>query len=153
MPRPALSALALAVAAALALSGCGEEERRLPSACDDGPQAVTEALSRAPGPVALEGGTRLSTCVRRARTHAEVQAVGALYTTVADRLADRVARSDTAALRLGYLIAATRRGARRTGGIHEELVRRLEQSAGLDGVPPERRTAFRRGLDAGRRHG
>jgi hypothetical protein len=103
--------------------------------------------------VVLGGGTRLSTCVERARTDAEIQAVGGLYTRAADDLAARIRTSDRAALRLGYLIGAARLGARRTSGIHEELVRRLEQTVGVDGPPTDRRAAFNRGLAAGRRNG
>jgi hypothetical protein len=72
---------------------------------------------------------------------------------VADGLAARIPSSDRAAIRLGYLIGATRRGAERTNGIHAELVRRLEQSVGVDGPPAARRAAFERGLAAGARTG
>ncbi len=65
----------------------------------------------------------------------------------------RVARSDAAALQLGYLIAAARLGAQRTNGVGLELQRRLEQSVGLDGPPPARRAAFERGDAAGRHSG
>ena len=140
-------------AALLALAGCGEEDEPFPSACNDGVAAVQDALRRAPGDVALTGGTRLSTCVERARTAADIQTVGALYTATADDLAARAPRSDIAALRLGYLVGAARRGARRTGGIHEELVRRLENSTGLEGTPAARRSAFRGGRAAGLRRG
>jgi hypothetical protein len=61
--------------------------------------------------------------------------------------------NDTAALELGYLIGAVRKGARTTNGIHAEIVRRLEQVTGLDGPSPRRRAAYGRGLRAGERHG
>jgi hypothetical protein len=132
---------------------CADRERPLPSACTDGGGAVVAALRAAPGPVALRDGTRLSTCVERARADAEIQTVGSIYTRVADGLAARVRSSDSAALRLGYLIGAARRGARRTSGIHEELVRRLQQAVGVDGPVPSRRASFYRGLAAGARNG
>lgn len=146
-----LAAPMLAVTAAA--WGCGREERPLPTACTAGSGQIAQALRMAPAPVALGDGTRLSVCVERARTDADIQTVGALYTQVATGLSARVPASNTAAVRLGYLIGAARRGARHTGGIHLELLRRLEQSVGLDGVPPHRRAAFRRGLAAGSRTG
>jgi hypothetical protein len=141
------------VVTAAAAWGCGSEDRPLPTACAASPDRITEALRRAPAPVSLDDGTRLSACVERAREDAEIQAVGAQYTQVATALSARVPTSDTAALRLGYLIGATRQGARHTGGIHLELLRRLEQTVGLDGVPVHRRAAYRRGLAAGLRTG
>ncbi len=146
-------AAALAVAA-LAASGCAsEDEPRLPAACNDSVPAIQAALAKAPGDVLLAGGVKLSTCVENARTGADIQTVGALYTATADALATRVARSDTAAMRLGYLVGAAKRGASRTNGIHHELVRRLESSTGLAAAPAIRRAAYRRGVAAGRDHG
>ncbi len=150
MVRRAVPMLAVTAAAA---GGCGREERPLPAACTAGSSHIAQALRRAPAPVTLGDGTRLSMCVARARTDADIQTVGALYTEVATDLSAQVQTSNTAALRLGYLIGGARRGARRTGGVHLELVRRLEQSVGLDGVPPHRRAAFRHGLAAGSRTG
>ena len=141
------------VVIALGGLGCADSERALPTACTEGGRAVAAALRAAPAQVALRDGTRLSTCVERARGDAEIQTVGSIYTRVADGLAARVRSSDSAALRLGYLIGAARRGARHTSGIHEELVRRLEQSVGLGGPVPSRRPSFYRGVTAGARNG
>jgi hypothetical protein len=138
---------------ALAAAGCGEEDRPLPAACVSGPSPAVRALDTAPGPVRLAGGTKLSSCVERARSDADIQTVGTVLTRTADALADTMARSDGAALQLGYLIGAVRKGARHTNGIHQELVRRVEQAIGLDGPPPPRRAAFDRGLAAGERSG
>lgn len=152
---PLMSRLVLPALAVVALGGaaCAGTDRPLPAACTRGTQTIVNALRAAPGPVALDDGTRLSTCIARARTDAEIQTIGSLYTGVADNLATRLRVSDTAALRLGYLIGAARRGARHTSGIHEELVRRLEQTVGVDGPPPSRRRPFKRGLAAGARNG
>ena|SRR5215207_3692254 len=149
MPRRALAALVLAIA----LPGCGEENRPLPDACTAGVRSVIQALAAAPRAVRLPDGTRLSTCVERARSDAEIQNLGAIYTRAADELAGAMNSSDRAALQLGYLVAATRDGARGTSGIHEELARRVEQSIGLGGAPPHRRAAFHRGEAAGERSG
>lgn len=145
-----------AVTAMAVLEACGRrDDPPLPSACTAGPAQIATALRAAPGRVTLPGATALSlsTCIERARGDAEIQAVGAVYTQVADDLAPRVKTSDQAAIRLGYLIGATRRAARRTNGISAELARRLEQTVGLDGPPPQHRAAFQRGLAAGARTG
>ena len=139
--------------AAMAVAGCSTEQPKLPASCRDRPERVAAALRVAPAPVRLPDGTRLSTCLRRARSDAELQDVGITFTQVADDLATRITRSDAAALQLGYLIAAAHRGAERTNGVGVELQRRLEQTVGLDGPPPGRRAAFERGSAAGRRDG
>jgi hypothetical protein len=144
---------AAGLAVAVAVAGCGQADTTFPPACNAGTRAIQKALETAPAAVALADGTTLSSCVNRARDGADLQTVGAFYTAVADGLAARVKTSDAAALRLGYLLGATRKGARTTNGIHGELVRRLEQSARVDGAAPPRQAAFRRGLAAGGRHG
>jgi hypothetical protein len=149
----AAATVVVITAAGLVPGGCGEDEPELPQACREGATPVVRALDAAPGAVRLSDGTSLSTCVSRARSDAELQHVGVTYTRVADGLAARMPGSDRAAVRLGYLIAAVRRGARRTMGIHAELVRRLEQTVGLDGPPPAQRSAFQRGVAAGERSG
>jgi hypothetical protein len=151
--RAGRAATALAGVLALTVAGCGQPDTSFPSACNEGTRAIQKALEKAPAAVALPDGTTLSACVHRARDGADLQTVGAFYTAVADGLAARVNAGDFAALRLGYLLGATRKGARATNGIHEELVRRLEQSARVDGAPPARQAAFRRGLAAGGRLG
>lgn len=130
-----------ALLAALALAGCGrEDEGELPAACRLGADAVRSALATAPDEVRLEGGIALSECFRRASDQADLLLVGETYLTAAARLAD-----GGEALRLGYLVGAVRRGTDDTQGIHDELVRRLEQEAArLDD-----RRAFRRGERAG----
>jgi hypothetical protein len=148
------AALALpTLAVALVAAGCGDEDRPLPAACASGPAPTVRALATAPGPVRLAGGTKLSSCVERARSEADIQTVGSVLTRTADTLAGAMDRSDEAALQLGYLIGAVRKGARHTSGIHQELVRRVEQAIGIDGAPPRRRAAFDRGLAAGERTG
>jgi hypothetical protein len=143
----ALAALVLAGA------GCGRGPTKPPASCVKGAGAIVAALRAAPQPVRLAGGTRLSTCVYRAHSDADLKTVGAIYTQVADGLTAQVARSDAAALRLGYLTGAVRRGASGTNGTATELVRRVEQAAGLNGPPSNRRAAYARGIAAGARNG
>lgn len=114
---------------------------------------MARALRPAPGRVALADGTKLSACVRRADSDAELQDVGLAYVSVASRLVEQVPRSNAAALQLGYLVGAAEKGAGRTQGIGLELSRRLEQAIGVNGPPAPRKAAYARGLAAGRRDG
>ena len=127
--------------AAVAAAGCSQEdESPLPAACRLGPDAVVSALGSAPGEVRLEGDTALSDCLTRGSEQADVLLMGEVLLTAAARLAD-----ERDALRLGYLLGAVQRGAGGTQGIHDELVRRLEQEAAL----LDDRPAFARGERAG----
>jgi hypothetical protein len=142
---PALLAMALAV------GGCGNGDHAVPVACKGGTGPVRAALARAPARVDLDG-TRLSDCFTRSSDPADIQQVGAAYVAAAAGLADgaRLRPEGPEALRLGYLVGAARRGAGRTQGVHDELVRRIEQELG--GVNT-RSAAYRRGYGAGRDHG
>jgi hypothetical protein len=140
----------LAAGLAAALVACGaEEEATVPLACTDGPDAVQRALADAPAPVTL-GGTPLSECLANARSQGGLQTVGGALVDVASELAPG-ARSNPGgreALELGYLVGAARRGA--VTGLHDELLRRLEQE--LVGVDTSSE-AFERGEEAGRTSG
>jgi hypothetical protein len=149
MPRGLALLVALAAGAA---GGCGNDERPLPATCTQGTAPILRALQAAPGAVRLADGTRLSDCVRHATTDAELQSLGLMLTPLADRLAAAADHSSAAALELGYLVGAARRGGGNLG-LQAELVRRLEQAAGLDGVAAARRSAYRRGLRAGEASG
>jgi hypothetical protein len=132
--------------------GCGNSDVVAAPECLEGPDAITRALERAPGDVRLAGQTRLSHCFKAAASESDVQSVGIYFLTAAQRLADEV-RSDPhsdAAVQLGYLLAAVRRGARTDTGVHFETTRRIEQE--LESVPTDT-PEFRRGLAAGRRSG
>ena len=154
--RCARAAAGLRAAAALLLAAlapaCGESrETELPPACRAGEATVQTALAAAPRAVTVDG-TSLSACLTPSGAPADIQEVGAVYVAVASDLAAR-ARTDPdgpAAVRLGYLVGAVRRGAAQTQGIHTELVRRLElEAASLGPASP----AFREGERAGRRSG
>ncbi len=145
-----MKALGLAAAALLAL-GCGEDRRPLPTLCTVGERPITRALQRAPGPVVLADGTRLSQCMANARDAGDLQNFGVVVTRIADGLADRARNDPGAALRLGYLIGAAERGAAHSEGIHAELVRRLQVTARR--LPPEAQPPLERGRRAGERDG
>jgi hypothetical protein len=156
MPLRRLAAL-IALALALAAAGCGgSDPAPVDAACMASPDAIERALARAPGPVALPSGTRLSECVAGARSDADLQNTGLVLTRAADDLADRAQRGDAAAaVGLGYLVGAARRGAARTNGIHAELARRLESAARVlaGGGGPGVAGALQRGLRAGEANG
>jgi hypothetical protein len=142
---------ALATVAALAIGACGQDKPPLSADCTQGAAPLSAALAAAPGQVRLADGTRLSDCVSRAASDAEIQEVAAGATVLADLLAAKAARDEASAVRLGYLVGAARRGGRHTAGIHAELVRRLESAAAA--IPASRRAAYESGLAAGARDG
>jgi len=142
-----------ALLATLLTAGCASDSERLPAACLDDPATIERALERAPAAVTLAGGTRLSTCVRRARSDTDLQTLGASLTKVADSLSARAPRDGAAALRLGYLRGATRRGAAANPGLAANLGRRLEQTTLLRRGSAAARAALGRGLRAGEEDG
>ena len=142
--------IAVAVAAAV-LAGCGSEPSRdVPVACKQQSVAVERALAAAPGEVRI-GGVRLSYCFSRPSDSGDVQALGLTFLPAAEHLAAeaRARPRGPAALRLGFLVGAVRRGTAR-GGVYAELVRRIEQE--LTGVHTHA-PGFRSGLRAGLAHG
>jgi hypothetical protein len=150
---PRLAALLAFVPLALMAAGCGAgDPPPVDAACTASPGAIERALARAPAPVTLGSGTRLSECIADARSDADVQNAGVVFTRAADHLAARAQRGDAgAALDLGYLVGAARRGAARTNGIHAELARRVESAARVlaDGGGADVAGALQRGLRAG----
>lgn len=125
----------------------------MPASCTDGPQTVRRALASAPGPVTLDGGAPLSACIRGARSDADLQTVGVVFSRAAEDLEMRAPEDPRTALELGYLVGATRRGAQTGSGIQDEIVRRLERSAALDGAPAPVVDALNEGLAAGQARG
>jgi hypothetical protein len=129
----------------------------MPTACTDTDRAGYErALRTAPGQVRLSGGVAISECLRRVRTDAELQNLGAVVHSVADQLAARARdRGDVSAARqLGYLNAAVQAGAARSSGISAELARRVSTAGtGLSGVSPGVARALTEGQAGGADHG
>lgn len=145
------------VAAILALlpAGCAEvRDDPQPAACHGAPANFVLALERAPGAVRLAGGTRLSTCVKRARTDSDLQALGAALVAAADALHARVASDPGAAAGLGYLAAAVRAGVAENQGLASTLGRRVEHATTLaDGASAAALAARERGVLAGESSG
>ncbi len=151
--------MAAVLAAVLALTGCGAEQAVLSAGCTEDDGAVVSALEGAPEDVVLADGTRLSDCVANGLDDADLQNIGITYHRAAERLRAQAEEegggAEEAAMRLGYLVGATRRGASGTNGVMAELQRRIENVAGryTDRATPAGRSALERGLDAGERLG
>jgi hypothetical protein len=144
-------ALALAVVAA---AGCGDEPSGPSPFCLSSQEAIAGALEDAPARAELEDGTPLSACVADATDAGDAQTFGTLATAVAEDLEERAEARDTeAALRLGFLVGAARRGGAQTSGLNAELVRRLERSAAIDETAPAVDDAIGRGVRAGEERG
>ena len=71
---------ALALFAAVALAACGSTSAPLDGACLSSAGTIERALARAPHPVTLPSGTRLSQCVANARSDSDLQTAGAVLT-------------------------------------------------------------------------
>jgi len=139
---------------AILAAGCSSEREPVPRACASEPAAIVEALAGAPGAVVLVDGTRISTCVSRARSPEELQTLAVVLTRVADELGDRVEGDTEAATALGYLAGAVQRGAASSqAGVAAQLSARIERAAGRIGGAPAAAVAMQRGLQAGRRSG
>jgi len=137
------------------MTGCGEQPTPISAACTQDAPVVT-ALAQAPGAVALPGGARLSQCISSGTQEADLLSVGMTFHGVAEQLRARAREDDdaAAAVQLGYLIGATRRGAARTQGVMAELQRRVELVGGrLQDEAPARAADVQRGLAAGEKRG
>ena len=151
-PRTALAAL---VAGVVLAAGCGGGADTPPVAlsCTEDADVVTRALGTAPRQVTLPDGATLSACIRNARSDAQLQNVGIVFSQAAEKLELEASSDPRAALELGYLVGAARSGAETGSGIQDELVRRIERSAALDGATPQADRALQEGLAAGERTG
>jgi hypothetical protein len=154
MRVPRIAALA-AFASAAVLFACGSEEEDTPAACLNGPESFLAALEEAPGEARLADGVPISACLIDDQPVGELSQVGETLVASAERLgaAARAQPQGSAGVRLGYLVGAVERGAEGTGGVHAELVRRLESVAatGAGSLPFD--SAYSRGLTAGRETG
>jgi hypothetical protein len=147
----------LGVVVAFASGACGSAEPPMPTSCTDTDRAGYErALRATPGDVRLPGGVPISACLRRVRTDAELQNLGAIVHAVAEDLALRAREhhDPVAARRLGYLAGAVAAGAARSEGISAELARRVALTgSGLPELSPAIDRALAEGQRAGQARG
>lgn len=94
----------------------------------------------------------LSACLTTSSEQADITGVGAELIAVDADLAERARRRPEGpdALRLGYLVAAVRKGADASQGVNDEIVRRVEQESLTVHTGS---SAYRRGESAGRASG
>ena len=147
----------LLAAAVLALAvGCGTSDPpQTPAACLSGPAAYLDALRAAPAEVRLDGSVAIGDCLVDEQGAGEIADVGQAAVAAATRLNAEGRRDPTgsAPLELGYLLGALEEAASGTGGIHADLVRRIETAARFapqgHPLPSEFRREFAQGLAAG----
>ena len=125
------NAVPLFAAAVLALGACANDDDSTPEACLAPAGDYLDALEAAPGDVVLGGETPISGCLVAGQSPAELADAGESMIGAATEL-NAAARRDPGgddSVRLGYLVGAVQRGAAETGGIHADLVRRLDAAA------------------------
>ncbi len=152
------SAVFFFAVASLAIGACGSEDEDTPVACLGDAQSYLAALEAAPEPVRLDGKTPISDCLVPGQGSGELTAAGESIVTAATQL-NVAAREDPGgpeAVQLGYLVGAVQEGASETGGIHADLVRRVDSAARFspdDLLPAEFERSFGTGYAAGQRDG
>jgi hypothetical protein len=152
---------ALTIAVCLLAAGCGseDEEPTTPVACLQSAETYLRALEAAPATVRLEGTTAISDCLVRGQSPGDLANVGEAMVLAATKLSAEARRApdSPAALRLGYLVGSVQSGASETGGIHADLVRRLQTAAQIGRqagqAPRVAQRGFARGLAAGQTTG
>jgi hypothetical protein len=122
--------------ALLALAGCGSSDTpETPAACLAPASAYLAALEDAPGEVRLDGTTAISSCLVSEQPAGSLQTVGKSMVDAATKLNREILRDPDpqTIVRLGYLVGAAQEGASGTGGIHRDLVLRLDAAARYSG--------------------
>jgi hypothetical protein len=150
----------IAAIAMLVLAGCtSSDDEETPAACLAPASAYLDALDAAPGAVTLDGTTPISDCFPPGQDAADLAQVGQAVIETADQL-NAAARRDPAGAQtvaLGYLVGAVQEGTSATGGIHADLVRRLDAAARFvpqgERLPVSFERAFNEGYAAGQRSG
>jgi len=152
-------AAALLTAFLVLLAGCGSADDSTPPACLEGAAAYERALKAAPDEVLLEDETPISECLTRNQSGGDLSRVGEAMIETATKL-NGEAREDPgggAALQLGYLLGAVKRGSEESEGIHTDLLRRLVVAArfapGKQPLPPAFQREYRTGYSAGQSNG
>lgn len=140
---------------ATALSACGSDPEDTPVACLQGPEPIAAALQADSTTALIDGEVPVADCLVEDQSAGEISTVGEAMISVAAELnstareSERRAARDDAAARLGYLLGAAEEAASQTGGIHADLIRRLNAAARF--TPDGRTTsaAFERSYGAG----
>ncbi len=133
--------IALTLAGALSVlvgvvSGCGSDEPpQTPVACLGPPSAYLSALEAVPGEVLLEGTTPIGACLVDEQPSGSLQSVGQAMIGAATELNAQIRRhpDPETVTRLGYLVGAVQEAAAGTGGVHADLVLRLDAAARFTG--------------------
>ncbi len=155
MKRGTIVATALA---GLLAGGCGSDDAETPAACLADGDAYLAALESAPDQVLLDGTTPIGQCLVEAQSGGELGQVGEGMVAAATELNRRVQDDPegVATVQLGYLVGAVQEAAASTGGIHQDLVIRLDAAARFspDGAfPASFERAFGAGYEAGQASG
>jgi hypothetical protein len=151
---PAAAAVALFL-----IAGCSSDEESTPAACLGSADVYLDALRSGGEEVRLEGTTPISDCVVSGQDPAEQGQMGEAMIDAATELnaAARRDPSGEATVSLGYLVGAVQAGASESGGIHADLVRRLDAAArfneGGKPLPVSFERAFGEGYAAGQEEG
>jgi hypothetical protein len=113
------------------LAACGSKDEETPAACLSDSSTYLRALRAAPGEVLLRDETAISACLVPNQPAGELVQLGAPLVEAATVLNARshLTPQGPAPIRLGYLVGAVERGATETGGVHAELLRRIETAA------------------------
>jgi hypothetical protein len=129
--------IAAGAAALIAMAGCGstDDAPETPSACLQPAGTYLKALESAPNEVRLDGSTSISSCLVPDQATGALQTVGKSVIDAATQLNAQV-RKDAdpkAIVQLGYLVGAIQEGASGTGGVHQDLILRLDSAARYTG--------------------
>jgi hypothetical protein len=126
----------LTLAGAVALLA---EPPETPAACLVPASEYLTALEAAPGEVRLADHTPISSCLVDDQASGALQTVGKSIIDAATELNREILRSSDqqTIVRLGYLVGAVQQGASGTGGIHSDLVLRLDSAARYSGPAGE----------------
>jgi hypothetical protein len=154
-----LAAALLLAALLVLLAGCGNSDDSTPVACLEGAAAYERALKAAPDEFLLEDETLISECLAPNQSGGDLSRVGEAMIETATKLnaEAREAPGGSAALQLGYLLGAVKRGTEESEGIHTDLLRRLVVAArfapGKQPLPPAFQREYRTGYAAGQSNG
>jgi hypothetical protein len=149
------------VLASVVLASCGSDEPpATPAACSSPASAYLTALKAAPGEVRLGGTTPISDCLVEEQEPGQIATVGESIIATATELNRRVRRDaePAAIVQLGYLVGAVQEAEATTGGIHQDLVLRLDSAArftgqGQESFPAAFERSFGEGYSAGQAGG